>query len=84
MRYQQPDAADVLPRLSRSEEIAIWRAMALRQPPDDPVRRWAERQLARAGLLGEPAGTNDAAGRRPATPALAGSAPGTGSRLRSE
>ena len=39
-----------MPRLSRSEEIAIGRAMARREPPDDPVRRWAELQLAKAGL----------------------------------
>ena len=50
MRLQLPDAADALPRLSRSEEIAIWRAMALREPPEDPFRRWAELQLAKAGL----------------------------------
>jgi hypothetical protein len=50
MRLQLPDAADALPRLSWSEEIAIWRAMCLREPPEDPFRRWAELQLAKAGL----------------------------------
>jgi hypothetical protein len=50
MRLQLPDAADAMPRLSRSEEIAIWREMAMREPPEDPVRRWAELQLAKAGL----------------------------------
>ena len=50
MRPQLPDAADAMPRLSRSEEIAIWREMCLREPPEDPFRRWAELQLAKAGL----------------------------------
>ena len=50
MRLQLPDAADALPRLSRSEEIAIWREMRTREPPEDPFRRWAELQLAKAGL----------------------------------
>jgi hypothetical protein len=50
MRLQLPDAADALPRLSWSEEVAIWRAMARREPPEDPLRRWAELQLAKAGL----------------------------------
>jgi len=50
MRLQLPDAADALPKLSRPEEIAIWREMALREPPEDPLRRWAERQLAKAGF----------------------------------
>ena len=50
MRRQLPDAADALPRLSRSEEIAIWREMRTREPPEDPLRRWAELQLAKAGL----------------------------------
>jgi hypothetical protein len=50
MRLQLPDAADALPELSRPEEIAIWREMALREPPEDPLRRWAELQLAKAGL----------------------------------
>jgi hypothetical protein len=50
MRLQLPDAADAMPRLSRSEEIAIWREMRTREPPEDPFRRWAELQLAKAGL----------------------------------
>ena len=50
MRLQLPDVADALPRLSRSEEIAIWREMRTREPPEDPLRRWAELQLAKAGL----------------------------------
>jgi hypothetical protein len=50
MRLQLPDAADAMPRLSRSEEIAIWREMAPREPPEDPVRRRAEPRLAKAGL----------------------------------
>ena len=50
MRLQLPDAADALPRLSRSEEIVIWREMRTREPPEDPLRRWAELQLAKAGL----------------------------------
>jgi hypothetical protein len=52
MRLQLPDAADALPKLSRPEEIAIWRGMAMREPPEDPLRRWAELQLAKAGLAG--------------------------------
>jgi hypothetical protein len=50
MRLQLPDVADAMPRLSRSEEIAIWREMRTREPPEDPFRRWAELQLAKAGL----------------------------------
>ena len=52
MRLQLPDAADAMPRLSRSEEIVIWREMRTREPPEDPFRRWAELQLAKAGLAG--------------------------------
>ena len=50
MRLQLPDVADAMPRLSRSEEIVIWREMRTREPPEDPFRRWAELQLANAGL----------------------------------
>jgi hypothetical protein len=50
MRLQLPDVADAMPRLSRSEEIVIWREMRTREPPEDPFRRWAELQLAKAGL----------------------------------
>jgi hypothetical protein len=50
MRLQLLDAADAMPRLSRSEEIAIWREMRTREPPEDPFRRWAELQLTKAGL----------------------------------
>ena len=50
MRLQLPDVADAMPRLSRSEEIAIWREVRTREPPENPFRRWAELQLAKAGL----------------------------------
>ena len=49
MRLQLPDAADAPPCLSASEEVAIGRARARRDPPKDPLRRWAELQLAKAG-----------------------------------
>lgn len=53
-REHPPDAADALPTLSRAEEVALWRSWLTRQPPEDPLRRWAQRRLVAAGLLADP------------------------------